>query len=196
MDPDMVRQQEEAEQESRLGPATQARAPASAERVARRETSLVLRSEARHDADAEAAAAKANRIGWFAALRASLYCLILTMLGLLGGIMIGVKSGLFPTQSLAIGAGLGVVLGWQSAFASLRASKRLAFGRAMLTAIVPAVIVLACLIGAMLAAFQLTGVSPQTLAEGHLPAFWMIVGGGGVIGVILAASRIRKMRAY
>jgi hypothetical protein len=83
-----------------------------------------LRAEPRRFEDTAAAPAEPapRRVGWFAAIRAGIYCLIMTTLGLLAGIMIGVRTGLFPSQSLAVGAALGLLLGWQAALASLRAN--------------------------------------------------------------------------
>jgi hypothetical protein len=52
---------------------------------------------------------------------------------------------------------------------------------------------LVSLIGGMLAAAYFTGVTPETIAEGHLPSFWAIVGAGGLMGILLAATRMRKV---
>ncbi len=200
MDPDMVRQQEEAEEESRLSrlapvqmpppgpvPAPPARAGGAAEPI-------VLRAEPRGGEEAAAPAEAAPRpVGWFAAIRAGLYCLIMTTLGLLAGIMIGVRTGLFPSQSLAIGAGLGLLLGWQAILASLRANAGLSFRRALLASLLPGTLMLISLIGGMVAAAYFTGVTTETIAEGHLPSFWAIVGAGGLTGIILAAIRMRKV---
>jgi hypothetical protein len=117
----------------------------------------------------------------------------MTTLGLLAGIMIGVRTGLFPSQSLAIGAGLGLLLGWQAVLASLRANAGLSFRRALLASLLPGVLMLVSLIGGMLAAAYFTGVTPETIADGHLPSFWAIVAAGGLTGIVLAAMRMRKV---
>jgi hypothetical protein len=201
MDPDMVRQQEEAEEESRLrrlaplhmSPPRPALAPPAPAGSA--EEPMVLRAEPRGVMDAAPAPGKSapRRVGWFAAVRAGIYCLIMTTLGLLAGIMIGVRTGLFPSQSLAIGAGLGLLLGWQAVLASLRANAGLSFRRALLASLLPGVLMLMSLIGGMLAAAYFTGVTPETIAEGHLPSFWAIVAAGGLTGIVLAAMRMRKV---
>ncbi|MGF1621548.1 MAG: hypothetical protein ACFCUR_13160 [Rhodomicrobiaceae bacterium] len=201
MDPDMVRQQEEAEEESRLRrlapvhmppprPAPAPPAPADSAKEP-----MVLRAEPRGIAEDAPASGKTAppRVGWFAALRAGIYSLIMTTLGLLAGIMIGVRTGLFPSQSLAIGAGLGLLLGWQAVLVSLRANAGLSFRRALLASLLPGVLMLVSLIGGMLAAAYFTGVTPETIADGHLPSFWVIVGVGGLTGIILAAMRMRKV---
>jgi hypothetical protein len=154
-----------------------------------------LRAEPRRFEDTAAAPAEPapRRVGWVAAIRAGIYCLIMTTLGLLAGIMIGVRTGLFPSQSLAVGAALGLLLGWQAALASLRANAGLSFRRALLASLLPGALMLVSLIGGMLSAAYFTGVTTETVAEGHLPSFWAIVGAGGLTGIILAAMRMRKV---
>ena len=156
---------------------------------------MILRVEPRQFEDTAAVQTETapRRVGWFAAIRAGSYCLIMTTLGLLAGIMIGVRTGLFPSQSLAIGAGLGLLLGWQAALASLRANAGLSFRRALLASFLPGALMLVSLIGGMLAAAYFTGVTTETIADGHLPSFWAIVGAGGLTGIILAAMRMRKV---
>jgi hypothetical protein len=213
MDPDMVRQQEEAEEEARrltMNPAPVAVAaaappspPASAPRPAPRseepETVLthvhipglppvipVLRKKKRPAPPADTR----SRIGWSAALRASLYALIMTGLGLLVGIPVGVQLGFSPIQSLAVGAALGFLLGWRSAFASLRANKQISFGRAMLVSVSPALIVLAGLLAAFLIATHFTGATSNSMTNLD---FWIVVGSGALFTLLLSTARTRRL---
>jgi len=198
MDPDMVRQQEEAEDEERLRRLKQvrmphSRQPAAAPRAPESDESFELRAEPRHVISKPSPRPKYRPVGWFAALRASLYCLIMTALGLLGGIMVGVKFELFSLQSLGIGAALGLFFGWQAIIASLRANADLSYWRALLAGILPAAIMIVALIAGMIAASQFTGITSDSIAAGDLPTFWAIVATAGFAGLVLAAMRMRKV---
>ena len=215
MDPDMVRQQEEAEEEARrltLGIASAATTAAPvldrpipkvvAPKSDETETVLVhahvpglppLIPMKRKKKRAESPVDARARIGWFVALRVSLYALIMSALGLLGGIMVGVKLGLAAPQSLALGAGIGFLLGWQAAFVSLRANRDISFAWAMLISVWPAIIVLVMLIAAMVAGSHFTGIQPDSIAAGQIRAFWMIVGSGALLALLLSTVRTRKL---
>ncbi len=155
---------------------------------------IVLRAEPRGETPAAAYAPShpVKQASWGTALRAAFWSLPMTAAGLIGGIMLGVKLGLIPEQNLAIGIGLGFVLGWQSAAASLRRRGAVSFGRAFRAPILPTGIILIALIAGMFAAFHMTGLSPETIAERDLPDFWLIVGASGLIGFLLAAVRLRR----
>jgi hypothetical protein len=192
MDPDMVRQQEEAEAASRLGRSPAARAAIAPRNI--QDEPIVLRGEPRGAGRTEAhePSRPAARPGWVTALRAAFWCLVMTAAGLIAGIMLGVKLGLIPEQKFAIGVGLGFLLGWQAAAASLRGGAAVSFGRALRAPILPTLTILVALIAGMFAAFHLTGLSPETIAQRDLPDFWLIVGAAGLIGFLLAAARLRK----
>ena len=129
--------------------------------------------------------------GWGTAFRSAVLCTLTTTIGLIAGIMLGVKLGLYSAQSLAIGAGLGYLLGWQSSAATLRRAG-LTFGRALRVPMLPAAFVLIALIGGMAAAFQITGMAPEAITDLQSRTFWLIVGGSGVIGALLAAAKTRN----
>jgi hypothetical protein len=192
MDPDMVRQQEEAEAMSRMGRTPAARA-AIAPRVAN-DDPIVLRAERR---DGSVPALPATRFarhrpqGWGAALRACFFCLLLAAVGLVGGIMLGVKLGLIPEQSLAIGAGIGFLLGWQAAAASLR-RRGLPFARAIRAAFMPTAIILIALIGGMAAASLRMDIAARTIPDYASSGYWLSVGVAALIGFILASAKMRR----
>jgi hypothetical protein len=214
MDPDMVRQQEEAEEESRrlklapaVAPASTAAPPSPAPKP---EPRIVPRTEETETVLAHVhmpglppvipikrkkrptpPVDSGSRIGWFVALRISVYALIMATLGLLGGMTLGSKLGLAPMQSFLTGAGLGFLLGWQAAFASLRANREVSFIRALLRSISPALIVLGIMIVALLSAQNLASDLSNAMADGR---FWMMAGAGALIALILSTLQTRKLR--
>jgi hypothetical protein len=219
MDPDMVRQQEEAEEEARRLKRSVATpkvtAPVLAEPDPTEEAeeyvgplqpepeteTVLIHSHApglppvlpiRRRRRKPAVEAR-ERVGWLAAMRVSLYGLIMAGLGLLGGIMIGVKLGWSPAQSLGTGAGLGFVLAWQSAFVSLRANRDVSFLRAILLGVCPALILILTLIVAMVAGSHITGIKPDAISNVQLRDFWMIVASGGAVGLLLSTLQTRKL---
>ncbi len=189
MDPDMVRQQEEAEAASRVRRPVMPSAQSPA--AALREDLLALRVDFEED-NFEPAPLPVTRAGLGVVLRATFFCLMLTGSGLVGGIMLGVKLGLVAWQSLAIGSIAGLLLGWQAAAASLRGGSRVTFGQAFRAPLLPTLIILVALIASMAVAALFTDISPTAIAQGVLPSYWLIVAAGAVAGFILAAIRLRK----
>jgi hypothetical protein len=68
-------------------------------------------------------------------------------------------------------------------------------GRALIAAAAPALIVLSTQIGAMAAASWLTGITATTFTDGHMRAFLLITGAGGLTGMLIAARRLRRLNA-
>ncbi len=187
MDPDMVRQQEEAET------ATRQRGPAAARPAAQSphgHNPFVLRADPRGGIRPPRPVRPKSAPGWGAALRGSFFCLIITALALVAGIMIGVKIGLVAWQSLGIGIAAGFLLGWQSAVAALRRRYQLSLTRALRATIVPTALILFALVLAMATAALFMDISPTALSDSFLPSYWITVGIGGLIGFVLATIRM------
>jgi hypothetical protein len=218
MDPDMVRQQEEAEEEARrlkLGPRPVAAAMPTASVIAAtpplaepeprpapktEETETILAHvhmpglppviPIKRKKRAAPPVDTRSRIGWFLGLRASLYALILSGLGLLGGMTVANQFGMPAMQSLGVGVGLGFLLGWAAAFASMRASRPIGFVWAVLISICPALIVLAVMIVALLIAQNAVGQGANAMADGK---FWIIAGSGALLALIVSTLQTRKL---
>lgn len=190
MDPDMVRQQEEEETASRLRGPLKVQMPNT--RPARREEPIVLRSDQRHpDVSPEQTSQKVTN-GWWTPFRAAFVATFMTALGLLAGIMLGVKMELIPEQRLAIGSAVGLLLGWQAAVISLRRRGAVKLSWAMFAPLLPNAIILVSLVAAMFVAATVTGVSPANISSELSTRYWLIVGGGALIGTLLAAFWLRR----
>jgi hypothetical protein len=195
MDPDLVRQQEEAEAASR------ARRPLAAgsrtpqppiQPPPQPDAPFLLRADPRDHLVASPPSAPPQFLGWGAALRVTTSAFALTSLGLVAGILLGVKLGLISWQSFAIGAAAGLLLGWQSAFSSLRRRYKLGFASALRVPIIPIVIILVALIAGMaVAAFRL-GLPASVLADYSQGSYWLNAGLVALIGFVFAVLRMRK----
>ena len=197
MDPDMVRQQEEEEAASRLrkivtGRSPSAPAPAPA---AVKADPLVLRAEPREPFKAAAPAAVAppkRAAGWGAVLRATLYCLVFSILGLVGGIMLGVKLGLVHWQFFVLGMSAGFLAGWQSAVAVLRKRYELGVVRAYRAPLIPALIILLSLVAGLAVILPFAGPSLETAQTSQLLMPWLFsLGVGATAGFVLALPKMR-----
>jgi hypothetical protein len=202
MDPDMVRQQEEEEAASRLRKFATGRPPSAPPK----DDAFVLRADPRQPftnprqplkaaAPAPAAAAPAKRPpGWGAVLRATLYCLLFTILGLIGGILIGMQLGLVPWQYFTLGMVAGFVSGWQSAVAVLRKRYKLGVVQAYRAPLVPAMIMLASLVGGLAVMLPIiTGSSLATAQWTQLLMPWLLsLGVGAAAGFVLALPKMRS----
>jgi hypothetical protein len=197
MDPDMVRQQEEAEAASRVHIFATGRPPAAAVK----QDAFVLRAEPREPfnpivtpaAPTPAATPVKLPLGWGAVLRATLYCLFFTVLGLVGGILLGMQLGLVHWQFFALGMLVGFLSGWQSAVAVLRKRYRLGVVQAYRAPLVPAAIILLSLV-AGLAVFLpiITGTTLATAQANQLLAPWLFsLAVGAAAGFVLALPKMR-----
>jgi len=194
MDPDMVRQQEEEEAASRLRKFVTGRPPSAPPK----DDAFVLRADPRQPsfkaAPTPAAAAPAKRPpGWGAVLRATLYCLLFTILGLIGGILIGMQLGLVPWQYFTLGMVVGFASGWQSAVAVLRKRYKLGVVQAYRAPFVPAVIMLVSLVGGLAVLLPIiTGSSLATAQWTQLLIPWLLsLGIGAAVGFTLALPKMR-----
>jgi hypothetical protein len=196
MDPDMVRQQEEAETaiHRRGAPSMRAATPETQQPQRPAEPSFVLRAEPREDIAAKPAPeppARKAPPGWGAAFRATGYGFLLTSAGYFGGIMLGIKFGLPPWQSLAIGAGLGYAFGWQSAFVTLRRRYDISLARALGAPIVPTAIIVFALVSGMATASLYSRISPASLSSELTASYWITLGLFALGGFLFAAERMR-----
>lgn len=193
MDPDMVRQQEEEEEEAagRLRKIVTGRPPSAPVK----ENAFVLRAESRESFKAAAPAAAPIKPppGWGAVLRATVYCLLFTILGLVGGILIGVQLGLVHWQFFALGMAAGFLSGWQSAVAVLRKRYKLGVVQAYRAPLVPAVIILLSLVAGLAVILPIiTGASLATAQASQLLVPWLFsLGVGAVAGFGLALPKMR-----
>ena len=191
MDPDMVRQQEEEEAASRLRKFVMGRPPSAPGQ----EDAFVLRAELREPSKAAAPAAIPVKRppDWGAALRATLYCLFFTVLGLVGGILLGFKLGLVHWQCFALGMAVGFLSGWQSAVALLRKRYKLGVVQAYRAPLVPALIILLSLVGGLAVILPIvTESSLATAQASQLLVPWLFsLGAGAVAGFILALPKMR-----
>lgn len=191
MDPDMVRQQEEEEIASRLRGPMKVKMPAS--RPAFREQPIILRAEPpqRQQSLPPSPSALLGMTPWTAA-QTAIAGSVMTAIGLFGGIMLGVKTGLIPEQRLAIGAGAGFLLGWQSLVLSSRRSVKATVGRSMIACLMPAALILGTSIAGMIAAAHLTGIAEPASAKDYSMQYWLIAGASMMAGTIFAGVRLYK----
>lgn len=194
MDPDMVRQQEEAEAASRIPqPPAKPQALFSAPAAAATVTYMPgARSVPPAGAANPARKAKAGKGGvWFVALLDT----ALTVIGLSQGLKTGEDLVLVPWQALAAGALGGFLLGWGATAVWLRLRYGFSRSRAAGVAIVPTAIILLIMMAAMKLALQFNALFPPALAEAmedyHAGVF--IVGCGVVLAGFLALMRFWKV---
>ena len=133
-----------------------------------------------------------HRPGWGAALRIAASCTLGTVVGFIGGIMLGVKLQLVSWQSASIGAAAGLFLGWLLASGLLMSRGDLGRIRAYRSAILPAFAIFLVLAAAMfLVPFLTTSAIGQSLGV-DIGVFWKTLGGGAVIAVLLGAALMRR----
>jgi hypothetical protein len=193
MDPDMVRQQEEEEAASRLRGVLSRRTSFSSPR----HDPFVMRAEPRNipigpvPAQAPIIEPPKRVPGWLAASQATFYCVLFGALGLIGGIMLGVKLGLVSWQSLGLGMLTGFVLGWRSAVGALRKRTTTGFTKAYRASLTPALIVLLCLVGGLAVILPFAGSSLDSAQTGQLLRPWLLsLSIGALVGFVLAVPKM------
>ena len=195
MDPDLVRQQEEAEAASRarrpLAAGTRAQQP-PVQPAPQPDAPFVMRADPRDHLVAAPPSAPPQLLGWGAALRVTTSAFAMTSLGLVAGILLGVKLGLISWQSFAIGAAAGLLLGWQSAFSSLRRRYKLGVASAARVPIIPVLIMLVALIVGMAVAALRLGLPTSAPADYSQGSYWLNAGLVALIGIVFAVLRMRK----
>jgi hypothetical protein len=197
MDPDLVRQQAEEEAASRL--------------LSRRELPPEMRREPvlpmgahvapppppplRAEPPAAPAAASAPLVtaGWRTAVGVATTCMIATTVGLVGGMMTGVKLQLVPWQVAAVGTSTALLLGWQLSALALRRRGRMVWWRAYRVGFRTAFLMLFVMAGAMF-------VAPHYLGDGGtrpsapfpISTFWKSVAAGAGLSILLGAMMLRR----
>jgi hypothetical protein len=189
----MVRQQEEEEAASRLRGVFNGRASFSPPK----HDPFVMRAEPRDVPIAPASAParpkdQPKRVpGWLAATQATGYCVLFGALGLIGGIMLGVKLGLVSWQSLGLGLLAGFVFGWRSAVAALRKRGTTGFTRAYRASLVPALIIMLSLVAGLAIILPFAGASLEGAQGGQLLRPWLLsLGLGALVGFVLAVPKM------
>lgn len=197
MDPDLVRQQAEEEAAHRLlsrrdlppdmrvepvlpmGRAAEARGPAWT-------TAPVYQSSA-ETATATAFAAA----GWRTALGIAASCVLGVTVGLVGGIMLGVKLQLVPGQGAMIGAAAGFVIGWQVVAGALVRHGSLTRWRAFGAGFRTALLILLIMAAAMFVAPHYIGPHKAANVPFDIGVFWKSVAAGAMVALILGGVVLR-----
>lgn len=192
MDPDMVRQQEEAEIASRSPRPGQE----PFQRSAMAQPAASYYPSAPHSYHSPSGGAPPQRTEpiqrgvWFTALLAT----FLTVLGLSQGLKFGVALSLVPWQALSAGALAAFIAGWGGTALWLRFRHRLSSGRAAAAAFLPAVMVMIIMKAAFKLADRYWTLVPINIAEllDHYEAGVLIVSAGALAAYLLAFYRLRK----
>lgn len=199
MDPDLVRQQAEEEAASRIlsrrePPPPDVRIepilPMPAHMTASR-SQHARRSVSVYQGGLEAATAVASA-GWRLAFGIAASCVLGTTVGLVGGMMAGVKLQLVPWQGALIGASAGLLLGWR--LGSLALIKRRALGRmqAYGAAFRAAFMIFLIMAAAMFVAPHFTGAATGPNQPLDASLFWRTVAGGAFFALLFGAAIIRR----
>ena len=195
MDPDLVRQQAEEEAASRL--------------LSRRELPPEMRREPvlpmgahvapplpaplRAEPPVAPASAPLVTAGWRTAIGVATTCMIATTVGLVGGMMLGVKLQLVPWQVAAVGTSTALLLGWQLSALALRRRGRMAWWRAYRVGFRTAFLVLFVMAGAMFVAPHYLGAGgTEPSAPFPISTFWKSVAAGAVVSILLGAMMLRR----
>ncbi len=194
MDPDMVRQQEEAEAASH-SPLPRIEPPPLLDVV------QPLSDESPFDADfqrsppgGDAPPRRKNaapRGVWFTALLDTL----LTVIGLSYGLRFGANLNLVPWQALSAGALGGILMGWGATGLWLRLRHGLSAGRATMAAFPPTVMVTIVMMASIKLADRYWALAPRELAvvlEEYQAGVFML-SGGALAAYLLALRRLWKV---
>ncbi len=193
MDPDMVRQQEEAEAASHSPRPNLEPSPAlaGAQPLVEDYPFTADFRGAPPDSGAPPQQEKAGQRGvWFTALLAT----VLTVIGLSQGLKLGANLSLVPVQALAAGALGGVIAGWGGTGLWLRLRHRLSWGRAIVAAFLPTTLATIVMMASMKLADRYWAIAPRELAVvmEEYQAGVFILSGGALIAYLLAFQRLRK----
>jgi hypothetical protein len=197
MDPDLVRQQAEEEAASRLLPRRELPPQMRREPVLPMGASLTasVSGPLRAEPPAAPAAAPAPLVtaGWRTAIGVATTCMIGTTVGLVGGMMLGVKLQLVPWQVAAVGTSTALLLGWQLSALALRRRGRMVWWRAYRVGFRTAFLVLFVMAGAMFVAPHYLGAGGTgPSAPFPISTFWKSVAAGAVVSILLGAMMLRR----
>jgi hypothetical protein len=196
MDPDLVRQQAEEEAASRIHSRREPPPDVRIEPFLPMPVAMTDRRAPRRDhanvyhGGMQAATAVATA-GWRMALGIATSCVLGTTVGLVGGIMLGVKLQLVPWQGALIGASAGLLLGWR--LGSLALIKRAAMARmqAYGAAFRAAFMIFLIMAVSMFVIPHITGATGPNQAF-DISSFWRAVAGGALTALLLGAGIIRR----
>jgi hypothetical protein len=153
------------------------------------DTPFVLRADPRDHLIAAAPVAPPRPLGLGASMRVATTSLIFTSLGFVAGSLLGMQLGLIYWQSFTMGAAAGYLIGWQSAYASLRKRYGLRVKQALSAPLVPTALILIALIVGISVRSHL-GLPPIT-TDPH-SSDWLNAGVITLIGYGLAILKMRK----
>ena len=196
MDPDLVRQQAEEEAASRIHSRREP-PPVRIEPFLPMPTPMIdSRASVRKHSGTFHGGLEATTamvaLGWRAAFGIAASCVLGTTVGLVGGLMVGVKLQLVPWQGVLIGASAGMLLGWR--LGSLALMKRAAmtpmqaYGGAFRAAFAIFLIMAA----AMFIAPNFTGAMIEPYQPLDITLFWRTVAGGAAVALLFGAALIRR----
>lgn len=196
MDPDLVRQQAEEEAASRIlsrhGMPPDMRVEPVLPMAKPREMPPVKpeRAVAPHQA-ARAAPAIAMR-SWRVGFGIAASCVLGSTVGLVGGVMLGVKLHLVPGQGALIASAAALVLGWQAASAGLIRRGGLGTLRAIGVGLRGSLVVLAVMSGAMFVAPHYLGAAASPKAPFEIGVFWRSIAAGAMVAMVLGGLVMRS----
>lgn len=194
MDPDMVRQQAEEEAASRI----HARRPPPPDRriepVLPMGTTMQPRMAPRHDeidpASVKAASAMVTA-GWRTAIGIAASCVLGTTVGLIGGVMVGVKLQLVPWQGAAIGAAAGFFIASKVTSVALIQRGGLGRWRAIGAGFRTSLVVLVIMVPAMFVLPHFIGAPVAPNAAFEIGLFWKSVAAGAMVALVLGGVSLR-----
>jgi hypothetical protein len=194
MDPDMVRQQAEEEAASRI----HARRPPPPDRriepVLPMGIAMQPRMAPRQGDVYPASVAAAPAIvtaGWRTALGIAATCVLGTTVGLIGGVMVGVKLQLVPWQGAAIGAAAGFVIASQVTAVALIQRGKLGRWRATGAGLRSSLVVLAIMAPAMFVLPHFIGAPVAPNAPFEIGLFWKSVAAGAMVALVVGGVVLR-----
>lgn len=197
MDPDLVRQQAEEEAASRMllrrEPPPDVRIePILPMPVARMDRSVPARHPVSTLQSGMQAATAVATAGWRMAFGIAASCVLGTTVGLVGGMMAGVKMQLVPWQGALVGASAGLLLGWRLGSLALIRRAGMARMQAYGAAFRAAFMIFLIMAAAMFVAPHLTGAvtAPNQLSD--ISLFWRTVAGGAGIALMFGAAILRR----
>jgi hypothetical protein len=192
MDPDMVRQQAEEEAASRILHSRGAPPPDM-----RIEPTLPMSAplpRPRFPATVEQVAPPAPSAAplWGMAINVATSCALATTVGLVGGIMFGVKLNLVAWQGVAIGASAGMLLGWRLSSLALIRRGEVGRLRAYGAAFKMALLILLTMTLAIGALPHFMSPAPAANQPVDVAVFWKSLAAGAALAICAGAIMLRR----
>jgi hypothetical protein len=130
--------------------------------------------------------------GWSMALGIAASCVLGVTVGLVGGIMLGVKLQLVPGQGALIGAAAGFFIGWQVVAGALVRHGSLTRWQAHSAGFRAALLILLIMAAAMFIAPHYVGPPKAAKAAFDVAVFWKSVAAGAMLALILGGVVLRS----